>query len=93
MREKSKKRKIVGRVPSGFYRRPRLHLSVPDELEAENCKGILLCTEQAIRLDLGNQEVLIRGDELRLLSAQKRLLRIGGRVISMEFSDREERNL
>ena len=43
-----------------------------------------------IRLDLGKQAVLVRGDELRLLSAQKRLLRICGQIISIEFLSGEE---
>lgn len=90
MSEKSRKRRIVERVPTGFYIHPRLHVTCPDELEVENCKGILLCDKNTIRLDLGRQEAVIHGDGLRILSAQKRLLRIHGRILSVEFSFREE---
>ena len=90
MNKKSSSRQISSHVPTGFYFRPRLHFTFPGELEVENCKGILLCTSQMIRLDLGKQAVLVRGDELRLLSAQKRLLRICGQIISIEFLSGEE---
>ena len=90
MNKKSSSRQISSHVPAGFYFRPRLHFTFPGELEVENCKGILLCTNQMIRLDLGKQAVLVRGDELRLLSAQKRLLRICGQIISIEFLSGEE---
>ncbi len=93
MNEKSRKRRIVRRVPPGFYAQPRLHITSSHELEAENCKGISLCTDTAIRLNLGTQDVTIRGDGLRLLSAQKRLLRIQGRIIAVEFSSREEETI
>ena len=90
MSKKSGGRQISSHVPAGFYFRRRLHFTFPGELEVENCKGILLCTSQMIRLDLGKQAVLVRGDELRLLSAQKRLLRICGQIISIEFLSGEE---
>lgn len=90
MSKRSSSRQISSHVPAGFYSRPRLHFTFPSELEVENCKGILLCTNQMIRLDLGKQAVLVRGDELRLLSAQKRLLRICGQIISIEFLSGEE---
>ena len=90
MSKKSSSRQISSHVPAGFYFRPRLHFTFPGELEVENCKGILLCTSRMIRLDLGKQAVLVRGDELRLLSAQKRLLRICGQIISIEFLSGEE---
>ena len=90
MSKKSSSRQISSHVPAGFYFRPRLHFTFPGELEVENCKGILLCTNQMIRLDLGKQAVLVHGDELRLLSAQKRLLRICGQIISIEFLSGEE---
>lgn len=93
MSKRSSSRQISSHVPAGFYFRPRLHFTFPGELEVENCKGILLCTSQMIRLDLGKQAVLVRGDELRLLSAQKRLLRICGQIISIEFLSGEEASI
>ena len=90
MNKKSSSRQISSHVLAGFYFRTRLHFTFLGELEVENCKGILLCTSQMIRLDLGKQAVLVRGDELRLLSAQKRLLRICGQIISIEFLSGEE---
>ena len=90
MSKKDRSRQISSNVPAGFYLQPRLHFTFPGELEVENCKGILLCTSQMIRLDLGRQAVLVRGDELRLLSAQTRLLRICGQIFSIEFSSGEE---
>lgn len=89
MAHDSPKQRFTGRLPAGFYARPRLHLAWPGELEIENCKGILLCTDQAIRLALGGRQVLIRGDGLRLLTVQKGRLRIRGVVIALEFTSGE----
>ena len=89
MEHRPDRRWIAGRLPDGFYARPRLHLSWPGEIELENCKGVLLCTKETVRLDLGGRYALIRGDGLRLLSVQKGLIRLRGTIVSIEFASGE----
>lgn len=89
MAHNSRNERFVGRLPAGFYARPRLHLSWPGELEVENCKGILLCTEKTIRLEMGGRQAAIQGDGLRLLTLEKGRLRIRGAIISIEFTSGE----
>lgn len=79
-------KRMLGQPPTGFYRRPVIHISCGDSIEIEGCKSILLYNENCVRLDLDGWQTTLQGDGLALCGVGGKMLTLKGRVFRVEFS-------
>ncbi len=65
----------------------RFHLEVFEsgELIAEGCMGVLLCSENQIKLNMGKKTLLVTGTELVISNMFGQSICIHGRLLSFEF--------
>ena len=62
----------------GFYRRSILHIQCGGAIEVENCRAVLECTEDQVRLQMARWEVVLMGRKLQLESLNRRTLVLRG---------------
>ena len=67
---------------------PLVHLDCRGRLQVENCRGILLYSENAIELDMGAAQVRIEGDGLVMDTYQKAYITLHGRIFSVRLSEK-----
>ena len=66
---------------------PEFHIEINDarELIAEGCMGILLCSEEQIKLSVGRRILLVTGSDLVISGMFGQNICIRGRLSSFEF--------
>ena len=90
---KAEKLNLFAQPDKGFYRRSILHIQCGGAIEVENCRAVLECTEERVRLQVARWEVALTGEKLQLESLNRRTLVLRGRIVQITFQQtkREER--
>lgn len=70
---------------TALYGQPLLHVNCAGALEIENCKGIVSYDSHQLRINMGEQEVLIEGDDIVVGTYQKKMITVRGHIFSIRF--------
>lgn len=82
---KAEKLNLFAQPAKGFYRRSILHIQCGGALEVENCRAVLECTEERMRLQMARCEVVLTGENLQLESLNRQTLVLRGRISQITF--------
>ena len=82
---KTEKVNLFAQPDKGFYRRSILHIQCGGAIEVENCRAVLECTEDRVRLQMARWEVVLRGRKLQLESLNRRTLVLRGCISQISF--------
>ena len=55
------------------------------EVIVDGCRGVLSCSEEEIKLNIGNRGLLTKGRNLMIKNLTDREITIAGRITSIEF--------
>ena len=80
---KAEKLNLFAQPSKGFYRRSILHIQCGGAVE--NCRAVLECTEERVRLKMARCEVVLTGENLQLESLNRRTLVLRGRISQITF--------
>ncbi|WP_367924961.1 YabP/YqfC family sporulation protein [uncultured Ruthenibacterium sp.] len=85
----------IGTHPAqdALYGQPILHINCNGFFEVENCRRIVRYDLNHLELDMGTCFVTIEGEDIRVHTFQKKLITVSGILLSLRFSDKEDRNL
>lgn len=62
-----------------------LHINCHGDVCIENCKSIVLYTENEVQFDMGNIIASIKGDGITIETMEKNLVTVHGRIFCAEF--------